>query len=854
MGLTPEQHQAVDAYLAKHAGADAPLVKALLTDGELSTGDPAATSPKGARGLMQLMPIAVKDIGLDPDTFPYDNPAENLKGGIAYVKKLREDYGFTNPLQIAAAYNAGPSAVKAAIAKGGIQFLPAETQAYVKRMHAALGQRVNAPTESSVPAASAPQDTAPVMPAMTDAADPVDRTLLPTESVYTPPAGAVPGQAGAPIPVGTPGAAPPNLVTQIMGGVARAGLGAVELGRAAGRVMLPEAATPPLETAAAQAVEQVAPQPDPQTPAGYLDAAVQGATYGAVGGVPGAAIGAVSGVVSNAAANMAERMGYPRIIGGVAGGLAVGAGTAAVRGAVGLGKGIVKDVRQARAAIKELDDATAALEAARMTKVSALDEAQDAALAARDAATLEKHQAMIAAAQEKGRTIAGAESAVVRAAQAREAARQSVTSAVDDYLVKETSPVERAGMLQQITQDRKDTIHAFIGDKYDDFLQRADDTGALVPTNEIRAEAQEIIDDLVISGVPREQAVAQAKAIVATLGQPGISFTHAQTLRSSLGAYAFKAKGAAQTRFIRMQNEVDRAVAKALPDDVMREEFTKLRAYRRAEGVLFQNTFVKKLLADTEEGRLAAEAYTTRLLSGDWTPGKLTSLRTTLTAAGDQGRAVMKDALLRQAMSDTKGDLGALTRVLRSKDALGTMADELLSPAEMRQLTELSSTMKRATQEFEGAVAAVKPTKAAAQARFLERKASALETEAQALSGIRQTQLQRTRQQRNLVYAAALRKKQAKLAVPAGATHPNQSVLSVLGQVLWQHRAGVRMLLDPRQRATLLRAGKLSATSAQGAEMLRTLTATLARETGRASESVDSETPPAPATAATPAR
>ncbi len=163
MGLTDAQSAAVDEFLATYAPDDAPLVKALLTAGELSNGDPTAVSPKGARGLMQLTPIALKDIGRDPETFDYNNPAENLKAGIDYVRKLRTDYGLTNPLQIAAAYNAGPGTVQDAVRQGGVQYLPAETQSYVRRMAAALETPAETRRESP-------------MPLMTDAADPVDRS------------------------------------------------------------------------------------------------------------------------------------------------------------------------------------------------------------------------------------------------------------------------------------------------------------------------------------------------------------------------------------------------------------------------------------------------------------------------------------------------------------------------------------------------------------------------------------------------------------------------------------------------------------------------------------------------------
>ncbi|HUF47013.1 MAG TPA: lytic transglycosylase domain-containing protein [Vicinamibacterales bacterium] len=107
--------------LAGRHGVDTELAHAVVR--AESNYNPLAVSPKGAMGLMQLMPATAAQYGV---TDPFD-PAQNLDAGLRHLRRLLERYDRRHAL---AAYNAGEGAVNR---YGGVPPYR-ETQAYVRRI------------------------------------------------------------------------------------------------------------------------------------------------------------------------------------------------------------------------------------------------------------------------------------------------------------------------------------------------------------------------------------------------------------------------------------------------------------------------------------------------------------------------------------------------------------------------------------------------------------------------------------------------------------------------------------------------------------------------------------------------
>lgn len=115
--------KAIVAEISAQNKIDADFIASVIA--AESANNPHAVSAKGAQGLMQLMPGTASKLGVK-DSF---DPAENVDGGVRYLRELLELYHYDVPKALAA-YNAGPSRVQQY--KGVPPYR--ETHAYVARI------------------------------------------------------------------------------------------------------------------------------------------------------------------------------------------------------------------------------------------------------------------------------------------------------------------------------------------------------------------------------------------------------------------------------------------------------------------------------------------------------------------------------------------------------------------------------------------------------------------------------------------------------------------------------------------------------------------------------------------------
>lgn len=121
VGRKPSNYDEIIDRVAKEEGVDPNLIRAMMK--QESGGNLTAVSPKGAGGLMQLMPDTAKELGVK-DRF---DPEQNIRGGAKYIAQQLKRYNGDVKLALAA-YNAGPGAVNQ---YNGIPPYK-ETQNYVK--------------------------------------------------------------------------------------------------------------------------------------------------------------------------------------------------------------------------------------------------------------------------------------------------------------------------------------------------------------------------------------------------------------------------------------------------------------------------------------------------------------------------------------------------------------------------------------------------------------------------------------------------------------------------------------------------------------------------------------------------
>lgn len=122
----PAEWQAIISRAAQAHGLPEALVSAVIHTE--SNFQPNRVSPKGAQGLMQLMPDTRRDLERELGAIDPFDPEANVRAGCAYLRRQLDRFG--SPELALAAYNAGPGAVEK---YGGIPPFD-ETQAFVRRV------------------------------------------------------------------------------------------------------------------------------------------------------------------------------------------------------------------------------------------------------------------------------------------------------------------------------------------------------------------------------------------------------------------------------------------------------------------------------------------------------------------------------------------------------------------------------------------------------------------------------------------------------------------------------------------------------------------------------------------------
>ena len=118
-----EYEERCASYYARQYGVSPALVRAVI---QIESGwEPGAVSPKGAKGLMQLMPSTAERFGVNHPFYIH----ENIRGGVAYLAELQKLFHGDLRLVIAA-YAAGERPVLAS----GLDYSSEEVYTHVERV------------------------------------------------------------------------------------------------------------------------------------------------------------------------------------------------------------------------------------------------------------------------------------------------------------------------------------------------------------------------------------------------------------------------------------------------------------------------------------------------------------------------------------------------------------------------------------------------------------------------------------------------------------------------------------------------------------------------------------------------
>ena len=147
------------ADAGQQTGVDPAWLQAMTQ--QESNNDPSAVSPKGATGLMQLMPDTAKSLGVTDAT----DPKQNIPAGAKYYAQHKQKY--QDPNLALMAYNWGPGNVNKWIANGSNpDDVPDETKDYVKTVNKNYQKLKAAPEKQMAQTQTQAQDSDPVEDAL----------------------------------------------------------------------------------------------------------------------------------------------------------------------------------------------------------------------------------------------------------------------------------------------------------------------------------------------------------------------------------------------------------------------------------------------------------------------------------------------------------------------------------------------------------------------------------------------------------------------------------------------------------------------------------------------------------------